>query len=108
MSFNSLLNEICTIQKNTPTTNSYNEKINGWSTKYANLSCRLRKNRRQDGNRDLSDFDIGDYILYIKKESNIEILTSDQVLIGSQAYKIVRADTESSKHHFELEISKIL
>lgn len=101
MSFNSLLNKICTIQKVTETQDASNQLVKTWSNKYTGIKCRLDQN---DGREQMGDNKIltqATHVLFL--EFTVNVLVTDRVIVEGRTYNVLQVgDAGGHGHHREL------
>ena len=106
MSVSSLMNNTCTITRNTPTQDAYGSAIASWSTISSGVPCRLQKSKGQwRRNDELGEYLEKQYTVYMK--SNAGVLVHDRLIIDSKTYDVTANNMDSAKHHFELQCELI-
>ena len=99
MTYESLLINTCTVQRNTPgVADAYGNQAPGWADHLADESCRL-----QDGSgrevRIGAEVVIADYKLFL---GDVDITEQDQVIIDAITYEVLlvtdKQDSASSHH----------
>lgn len=105
MSFTSLLNRVGTQSRYTETQNSFGEAEKSWAVINAALRCRVQKTNINQRNVDLVKGGIGDYVLAeytIYALPDEDIIDLDRITVDGVNYKVLKAQKDSSQHHYEL------
>jgi hypothetical protein len=105
MSFTSLLNRQASQERYTETQNSFGENQKTFQVIKAALRCRVQKININQRNIDLvkgglGNFVIADYTIYCLPEESI--LDEDVIVVDAVRYRVLKADKDSSQHHWEL------
>jgi len=105
MSFNSLLNQTCSIERFTSTQSQTGAISKNW-TIISTPKCRLTK-RNLSAKGDLaSPYSKATHIIYLEKGA--DILDKDRVVILGKNYDIIVVRKDSSLHHFEVLVQEIV
>jgi len=99
MSFNSLLNQDCEIQRFTKTQSNTGEIDKAWSVS-STPKCRLQK-RSVTGGQDLATpYGRASHVIYLPIGTDIR--DNDRCEIGGKRFNIVAVQKDSSLHHLEV------
>ncbi len=106
MSFNSLLDRICTIQENSVTQDAAMEKIKSWSNVLTGVACRLDPIGGGLVNVPSVVYESATHELFMRPQSGLTITTKQhRIVIGSDTYTILLPPAlhgHSGTHHLEL------
>lgn len=105
MSFTSLLNRQGVQERYTETQNSFGEAEKSWSVIKAIFKCRVQKATINQRHVELVKGGMGTYVLaeytiYALPEESV--LDDDVIVVDGVRYKVLKADMDSSMHHWEL------
>jgi hypothetical protein len=105
MSFTSLLNRQGSQSRYTETQNSFGEEEKTWQVIQADFKCRVQKTDINQRNIDLVKGGIGSYVLadytiYALPEE--DVIDNDEITVDGVKYKVLKAQKDSSQHHWEL------
>jgi len=107
MSFTSLLNRQGSQERYTETQNSFGENQKVWQVVKVALRCRVQKGIRGVNQKNvdlvkggLGNFVVADYTIYCLPEESI--LDDDVIVVDTVRYRVLKADKDSSQHHWEL------
>lgn len=107
MSFESLLNRQGIQERYTETQNSFGETEKVWSVIEADFKCRVQFNNPNITKKNidlikggLGDFIPSDYTIYSLVSYNV--IDNDRITIDGIKYKVLKAQKDSSLHHWEL------
>ena len=105
MSFTSLLNRQGVQERYTETQNSFGEEEKTWNVLQPVFKCRVQKTNVNQRNvtlvkGGLGSYVLADYTLYALPEE--DVIDNDQVTVDGVKYKVIKAQKDSSQHHWEL------
>lgn len=104
MGFNNLLKEKATIQSFTETQNEFGESEKTWVNKNENVPCRVKANKTTQKN-DIGQYVIAPFTIYMPIEIDIE--NKDRITVSETTYEIIDVQSDSSKHHWQLQCKTI-
>ena len=106
MSFNSLLDRLCTIESNTKAQDTSGQKIPTWSTAASDVACRLDPIGGGLKRLPTAVYEKATHELFMHVQSGITITTKTyRIVISSNNYKILLVPDLhgfSGTHHLEL------
>lgn len=111
MSFDSLLNQKCNIEENTPTQGTAGEQTDRWAAVASAVKCRFEP---KGGGRIVgaqSIYEKASHILYMRARSGLKITTKDhRVDVAGEKYTILLVSVipgRSYTSHLELLLEKV-
>ena len=105
MSFSKLLNREGLQERYTETQNSFGEEEKSWGVIKDPFKCRVQKNSINQKNIDLvkggmGEYVIADFTIYAFKEE--DVIDNDRITVDNVKYEVIKAEKDSSLHHWEL------
>lgn len=107
MSFTSLLNRQGVQERYTETQNSFGENQKTFAVVNAAFRCRVQKGITGANQKNvdlvkggLGNFVVADYTIYALPEG--VVLDEDVIVVDAVRYRVLKADKDSSQHHWEL------
>jgi len=100
MSFEKLLNKLCTIQVKTDSQNATGSVTSSWADTYVSIPCRYN---RATGGKVLSgayQVTLQDYVFYFKIDTTIS--EGNRIVVDGRTFEVLNAYKDSSGHHWEV------
>ncbi|MBU1067733.1 phage head closure protein [Patescibacteria group bacterium] len=92
MSFKSLLNATCKIQRNTKSQSATSGEItNTWNTIYPSVKCRLDEARSNSGEitKETAQYTKATHVVFMEKSSYLSFTEKDRIIIDDNNYQIL-------------------
>jgi len=100
MGFSALLKQTAVVQRHTLTQNSLGEKVKSWAVVYASMPVRVQPKSYSEKQNLGADYVLAPYTIFAENE--YAILDNDRIVVGSVNYEVIKAQKDSSEHHWEL------
>jgi hypothetical protein len=105
MTFSTLLNKTCTIQKQTKTQTGTGSVSVSWTTRASGVKTRCSPQRSAGVSNELGTVTVVNYNFYF--EPTVTIEQSDRIYFESEYYEITLVSKVSNNHHIEVLTSKV-
>jgi len=111
MSFTGLLPITCTLQTNTPTQDSYGQKIESWANTLTGIECRIDSAGGGLVGTPREIYEAATHVLFMKKPAAPTINSKDhRIVIDSENYSILLVEEiydSIGVHHLEILLKKV-
>lgn len=105
MSFEGLLNQIGNIEQLIQTQNAYGEKVKSYGVKSTGVNMRIQFNGANEPTWEGGVLIKAPYTIYMSP--SYDVVDSDRIISGAITYEIIKAEKDSSQHHWQLQCKVI-
>lgn len=105
MSFEGLLNSICSIQGKTDSQTGTGQVSSAWADKATNVKTRMVAQKSPQVFGTLGHYTVADFKFYFLLGT--DITEADRIMFGGEAYEVIIASPDSSNHHIEVGANKV-
>lgn len=100
MSFESLLNKLCTISTKTETQNATGSVTSSWASTFTNVPVRYNRSKTGTVNSGVYQVTLEDYTFYFLPDVTISI--ADRIVVDGKTFEVAHVYKDSSDHHLEV------
>jgi|GEM_PF-4002304 head-tail adaptor len=105
MSFENLLNQLCSIQSKTDSQTATGQVSSAWVDKATNVKTRMVAQKNPQVFGTLGHYTVADFKFYFL--TGTDITEADRIVLNGETYDVVIAYPDSSGHHIEVGANKV-